>query len=143
MQMLCWRRTTDTPRVLLASVNGPGTAESHARVVSFCMPLKFNPPDLFRSLLDDITESNNIRNKVATSPELSGVTYVQGAGGVWGLPHVLQVVDSDHLEKMRVVVAANEESIRAADQVYYGADYVVNVWVGLTGPAVFAGHFFR
>lgn len=101
--------------------------------------------DLFRSLQDDEAMCNNTRNNVAVSPELSGVTYVQGSRGVWGMPHVLQMVDSGHLESMRAVVAANEECLHADGEqsAHQGTDYVVNVYVGLSGPAVLAGKFYR
>lgn len=84
-----------------------------------------------------------MRNNVAVSPELSGVTYVQGSRGIWGLPHVLQMADSGHLENMKAVVAANEDFLHDGQHVSYGKDYVVNLWVGLTGPAVFAGRLYR
>lgn len=87
-----------------------------------------------------------MRNSVAVSPELSGVTYVQGSRGVWGMPHVLQMIDNRHLESMRAVVAANEECLHADGEqsaAHDGTDYVVNVWVGLSGPAVLAGKLYR
>lgn len=86
-----------------------------------------------------------MRNNVAVSPELSGVTYVQGSRGVWGMPHMLEMVDTGHLENMRPVVNANEECLRAdgTQSVRHGEDYVVNVCVGLTGPAVLAGRLYR
>lgn len=83
------------------------------------------------------------RNNVAVSPELSGVTYVQGSRGVWGLPHILQIVDSGHLEKMKALVAANEDFLNGRRHVFQGKKYVVNVWVALTGPAVLAGRLYR
>lgn len=53
------------------------------------------------------------------------------------------MADSGHLEKMKAVVAANEDFLHDGQHVSYGKDYVVNVWVGLTGPAVLAGRLYR
>lgn len=66
-----------------------------------------------------------------------------GSRGVWGLPHVLQAVDGEHLDRMKAVVASNEDCMHAAAQVASASTFVVNLWVGLTGPAVLAGHFYR
>ena len=98
---------------------------------------------LFCSIEDDAKTCEKTRNNVAVSPELSGVTYVQGSRGIWGLTHILQMADSGHLERMKAVVAANEEFLHDGQHVSYGKDYVVNVWVGLTGPAVLAGRLNR
>lgn len=110
-----------------------------------CTHTRFPPSakGLFCSIEDDAKTCEKARNNVAVSPELSGVTYVQGSRGIWGLPHILQLVDSGHLENMKALVGANEELFYDGQHVSYGKDYVVNVWVGLTGPAVLAGRLYR
>ncbi len=103
------------------------------------------PVGLFRSLEDDAKASAAMENKVARSPELSGVTYVQGRRGVWGMPHMLQMTDVAHLDLMGAVLNANESFLRADAHLldHHGEDSHVNVWVALTGPAAFAGRLFR
>lgn len=100
--------------------------------------------DLFFSLDEDEEASHDMRNNVARSPELSGVTYVQGAKGVWGMPHMLEIVSSEHLESAKTIVSTIEECVSEGEQTSnYGEDYAVNVWVGLSGPAVLSGTFCR
>lgn len=85
-------------------------------------------------------------NNVATSPELSGVTYVQGSRGIWGMPHMLRMADVAHLEVMAAVLNANEQCLRVDAHEMddrHGDDSHVNVWVALTGPAALAGRLFR
>lgn len=100
---------------------------------------------LFRSIEDDASSCTEMRNTIALSPELSGVTYVQGSRGAWGMPHILQVVDSEHLEIMRGVMKAIEECLDSEghESARHGDDYAVNVWIGLYGSAVLAGKLFR
>lgn len=100
---------------------------------------------LFRSLEDDAKVYAGIENNVARSPELSGVTYVQGSRGVWGMPHMLQIVDVAHVDAMGAVLNANESSLRAdAHEIdRHGEHCHINVWVALTGPAALAGRLFR
>ncbi|CAM9778584.1 unnamed protein product, partial [Ectocarpus fasciculatus] len=84
-------------------------------------------------------------NNVATSPELSGVTYVQGSREIWGMPHMLRMADVAHLEEMAAVVNENEQCLRVdAHELEdrHGDDCHVNVWVALTGPAALAGRLF-
>lgn len=61
------------------------------------------------------------------------------------MPHILHVVDSGHLEGMKAVVRASEECLHGEGEqsAHQGEDYVVNVWIGLSGPAVLAGGLFR
>ncbi|CBJ25675.1 hypothetical protein Esi_0008_0088 [Ectocarpus siliculosus] len=101
---------------------------------------------LFRSIHDDAKVAAGMLNNVATSPELSGVTYVQGSYGIWGMPHMLRMADVAHLEVMSAVVNENEQCLRVdahelGDR--HGDDCHVNVWVALTGPAALAGRLFR
>lgn len=100
---------------------------------------------LFRSLEDDAKVSAGLENNIARSPELSGVTYVQGSRGVWGMPHMLSVVDVAHIDAMGAVLNANEACLRAdAHEIdRHGEDSHVNLWVALTGPAALAGRLFR
>lgn len=102
--------------------------------------------DVFRLLQDGEPMCTKRRNNAAVSPELSSLTYAKGSRGVWGIPHVLQMGDSKHLESMRAVVAANEDCLHAnGDQsaAHHGTYYVVNVWVGLSAPAILAGKLYR
>ncbi|CAM9140464.1 unnamed protein product [Scytosiphon promiscuus] len=100
---------------------------------------------LFRSLEDDTKMSTTIENKLARSPELSGVTYVQGSRGVWGMPHILRVTDAAHLEAMSAMLNANEQFLRADihDVDQHREDCHVNVWVALTGPVSLVGSLIR
>lgn len=86
-----------------------------------------------------------MENDVARSPELSGVTYVQESRGVWGMPHLLRMVDVAHLGKMGPVLDANESCLRAGaheiEQKH--VDCHVNVFVALTGPVALAGRLFK
>lgn len=99
--------------------------------------------ELFHSLREDIRESRRIRNEVAIPLELTGVTTLKVPSSVWGMPHILEVVDSEHLEKLRRVIIACEDSIHAPAQGGQSSDHAVVTWVGVTGSAVFAGNFFK
>lgn len=103
------------------------------------------PAGLFRSLDLDAKASAGMVNNVARSPELSGVTYVQGSRCVWGMPHMLRIVDVAHVDAMGAVLNANESCLRAdAHEIDTpGEDCHVNVWVALTGPAALVGRLFR
>ncbi|CAB1114792.1 unnamed protein product [Ectocarpus sp. CCAP 1310/34] len=101
---------------------------------------------LFRSIHDDAKVAAGMLNNVATSPELSGVTYVQGSRGIWGMPHMLRMADVAHLEVMAAVVNENEQCLRVDAHELddrHGDDCHVNVCVALTGPAALAGRLFR
>ena len=100
---------------------------------------------MFRSLEDDAKASAAMENSVVRSPELSGITYVQGRRGTWGMPHMLRMIDGTNLDLMREVVTANESCLRAeAHQLeHHGGDSHVDVWVALTGPATLAGRLYR
>lgn len=105
-----------------------------------------SPAGLFRSIHDDAKVAAGMLNNVATSPELSGVTYVQGSCGIWGMPHMLRMADVAHLEVMAAVVNENEQCLRVDAHELddrHGDDCHVNVWVALTGPAALAGRLFR
>lgn len=97
--------------------------------------------ELFHSLREDTRESKRIRNEVAIPLELTGVTTVKNQSSVWGMPHILEVVDSEHLEKLRWVITACEESMHAPTQGRQSSNHAVVTWVGLTGSAVLAGTF--
>lgn len=100
---------------------------------------------LFRSLEDDAKASAAMQNDVARSPELSGVTYVQDSGRVWGMPHMLRMVDMVHLKEMGAVLDASESCLRAdAHEIEQKhMDCHVNVLVALTGPVALAGRLYK
>ncbi|CAM9198017.1 unnamed protein product, partial [Choristocarpus tenellus] len=99
--------------------------------------------NVFSSLEDDAVTFDGFTNALEVSPELSGVTCARGSQGVWGLPHVMKMVDCSHLMRVKEIVHSNENLLKAALMTTVKSDYSLCVWISLDSPAALSGKLIR